>query len=211
MFLFTTGLDHHRSKCILYQQTFPPPTSPFDTVTTPHKKWELLYFICPPSQHADLNSLIANQLDAEPHDHLVLRFETIHDLPRLNSHNNMNTNNFFCPIHGCLHSRTGIDNPFSSQTVLLHHLNSTSHVSTHSMVNHSNSTALGIYSCCAPSCPSSPKTIFSSLHALNDHCVQAHPPHAPTPSTKHIITRHQPQLSLHSLYPTSPHLFTSPH
>jgi hypothetical protein len=106
-----------------------------------------------------------------------------HDLPRVTSHNNMNSDNFFCPICGCLHSNRGNAHPFPSQTVLLCHLNSTSHASTHCLVNHSGCAASGIYSCCAPSCPASPQTFFSSLQALNNHYNQAHPPpHPPSPT-----------------------------
>jgi hypothetical protein len=40
-------------------------------------------------------------------------------------------------------------------------------------------------SCCAPSCPASPKTFFSFLRALNNHCNQAHPlPRPPSPTDK---------------------------
>ncbi len=119
--------------------------------------------------------------------HLVLRIETIHDLPSINSHNNMNTNNFFFLISGCLHSRTGTTDFFPSQTVLLCHLNSTSHISTHSMANHSNCAALGIYSCCTILCLLSPKTFFSSFHALDDHCAEAHPPPPPPPPAPNTL------------------------
>jgi hypothetical protein len=110
---------------------------------------------------------------------MVPRVKMPHDLPRVTSHNKMNPKTFFCPICGCIHSKKGTARPFNSCTILLHHLNSTSHASTHSLVNHSNCAVSSIYSCCAPSCPASPKTFFSSLRALNDHCQQAHPPPRP--------------------------------
>jgi len=51
------------------------------------------------------------------------------------------------------------------------------------MVDHSDCVTSGIYSRCALSCPSSPKTFFSSLHALNDHCAHNHPHPRPPPVT----------------------------
>ncbi len=115
---------------------------------------------------------------------MVPRIKMPHDLPRITSHNNMNSDIFFRPICGCLHSNRGTARPFPSRTVLFCHVNSTFHASTHSLVNHSYCTASGIYSCCAPSCPASPKTFFSSLQALNDHCTnQAHPPPCPPSPT----------------------------
>ncbi len=90
------------------------------------------------------------------------------------------------------------------QTVLLSHLDSTSHVSTHSMVTHSNCAALGIYSCWAPSCPSSPKMFFFSLRALNYHCAQTHPDPRPPPPAPNIC--HQtPTIALLI------HIYLSPH
>ncbi len=123
----------------------------------------------------------------------------------------MNTNNFFCPIQGCLHSRRGTANPFSSKTVLLHHLNCTSHVFTHSMVNHSSCAALGIYLCCATSCPSSPKTFFSSLCALNDHCIQAHPPPCPPPPAPNILSPDTNHSSPYSFSTQLIHIYSPLH
>ncbi len=70
------------------------------------------------------------------------------------------------------------------------HLNSVTHASTHSLVNHSDCATAGIYNCCFHSCPASPKTFFSSLRALNDHCHQTHPP--PRPPSPPDITHPPP-------------------
>ena len=124
----------------------------------------------------------------------------------------MNHELFYCPIRGCTHSNGGTARPFPSRTVLLRHLNSTSHSSTHHLVNHSDCATSGIYTCCAPSCPTSPKIFFSSHQALNDHCQQLFhkhhhqtilhphttpPQHLPTQSVRDSSTRslHQtPQI-----------------
>ena len=65
--------------------------------------------------------------------------------------------------------------PFPSKTVLLRHLNSSTHASTHHLVNHNDCTVSGIYTCCTHSCPTSPKVFFSSHRALDDHRRQIHP------------------------------------
>jgi hypothetical protein len=137
---------------------------------------------------------------------MVTRVKMPHNLPRVTSHNNMNSDNFICPIHSCLHSNRGTTCPFPSQTVLLCHLNSTSHASTHSLVNHCNCAASGIYSCCAPSCPASPKTFFSSLQALNNYSPSS------TPTITNgcaASTKHCPILFSLYLYTTSPQFFTA--
>jgi hypothetical protein len=54
----------------------------------------------------------------------------------------------------------------------------------------------------APSCPSSPKTFFLSLCALNHHCAQAHPPPRPPPPAPNILppdTNHSSLFSLSTL------------
>ena len=112
------------------------------------------------------------------------------NIPRVTQHIRMNPDIFFCPIRGCTHSKQGTSRPFHSRTVLLRHLNSTTHASTHSLVNHSDCATAGIYNCCSHSCPASPKTFFSSLRALNDHCHQAHPP--PQPLSPPDITHPPP-------------------
>ena len=94
----------------------------------------------------------------------------------------MNHELFYCPIRGCHHSNGGTARPFLSRTVLLHHLNSTSHASTHHLVNHSDCAISCIYTCCPPSCPTSPKIFFSSHRALNDHRHQVHPTPLTPPS-----------------------------
>ena len=108
--------------------------------------------------------------------HMVSRVKMPHDLPYVTQHNRMNPDILFCQIRGCAHSKQGTARPFHSHTVLLCHLNSTTHASTHSLVNHSDCATAGIYTCCSPSCHTSSKTFFSSLQALSNHCHQAHPP-----------------------------------
>jgi hypothetical protein len=109
----------------------------------------------------------------------------------------MNTNHFFYPVDGYLHFKTGIANPFPSQTALLCHLNSTSHAFTlHSMVNHSDCAGSGIYSCCTSLCPASPKTYFQAFH---DHCAKAHPsppPPPPAPNISQSNISHNSPLSI---------------
>ena len=130
--------------------------------------------------------------------------------PHVNSHNNMNSKSFYCPIRGCVHSNRGTARPFPSRTVLLRHLNYTSHASTHSLVNHSDCAASGIYTCCAPSCPASPKIFFSSLRALNNHYHHTHPPPRP-PSPQNIRSpQHITQPSPFSISTRLLHIFSPP-
>jgi hypothetical protein len=119
-----------------------------------------------------------------------------HALPCVTSHNKMNPNIFFCPIRGCIHSKKGTARPFHSRTVLLRHLNSTSHASIHSLRNHSNCAVSGIYSCCAPSCPASPKTFFFSPSPQLS--LSTSPPSSmPAITTgQHATTKHRPTLPL---------------
>ena len=121
---------------------------------------------------------------------MVPRIKTPHIIPRVTQHIRMNPDIFLCPIRGCDHSKQGTARPFHSRTVLLRHLNSALHASTHSLVNHSDCATAGIYNCCFHSCPASPKTFFSSLRALNDHCHQTHPP--PRPPSPPAITHPAP-------------------
>ena len=91
---------------------------------------------------------------------------------------------FACPVPGCTHSLTGTAPPFSSKIALLHHLNTTSHRTTHHLTDLSSCAASGIFHCCRSTCPSSPKTFFPSLRSLTIHNTTHHPsPHGPPPAT----------------------------
>jgi hypothetical protein len=123
----------------------------------------------------------------------------------------MNPNTFFCPIQGCQHSITGNANPFITQSVLLRHLNSTNHKSTHHLVNHHDCSMAKIYSCCSKNCPSNPKTFFSSLCALHEHYLSSHPPPSPPPSTPTPPTPTTPPTTPHLISSQILHIHSSPH
>ena len=70
--------------------------------------------------------------------------------------------------------------------MLIRHLHSPTHSTTHHLVNRTLCTTAGIYTCCTSNCPASPKIFFSSLRALHDHCITIHPPPFSPPPTPSI-------------------------
>jgi hypothetical protein len=61
LFLSANSLHHHQSTCSNFTTTGPTPTSQLDKSTR-----DKLYFLCPPSRHSKLDSLLISSPDANP-------------------------------------------------------------------------------------------------------------------------------------------------
>ena len=61
LFLSSNSLHHHQSRCSNFTTTIPTPTSHLGKSTR-----DKLYFLCPPSRHNNLDSLLNSSPDANP-------------------------------------------------------------------------------------------------------------------------------------------------